>query len=355
VKEMVKPVGVDLVRSFAATFKSLQSTDPADEAIFVSASGFTAAAQNAAQESGVHLTDYDGLQALVIEVLGEGSRDRTSKAERTLLGDRYHIINTIAQTGFSEVFLALDRRLGRKVAIKRSNLLPLDPAARERFSREARIMAHLRHRHVISIHSLEEEGDNLYIVMEYADQGSLLDRIRASPSGLPITDVVGVGIAMCKALAAVHARGIIHLDPKSANVLLVTEEGKEKPVLKLADFGLARDTAAAPLISRSSVAGTLGYIPPEAFAETERQADERWDVYALGATLYEALTKHHPLGDTLEEIIRNLHHPPTSPRYFRSDVPAWLEQTVLKALAPTRDDRYPTMRAMLVDLEKARP
>ena len=266
-----------------------------------------------------------------------------------LICDRYRITQRIGRGGFSEVYLAADERLGRQVAIKRLDLLVLDATAQKRFLREAYILARIRHRHVISIYSLEEDGDDHYIVMEYADQGSLHDRITASSAMLPITDIVDLGIAMCKALAAVHAQGIIHRDTKPHNILLVTEVGEKEPTPKLADFGVARDIVATSLTQGSPTPGTLVYMPPEALFEEEGKADERRDVYGLGATLYEALTKHLHLVD-----IRHPDRPPVSPCFFRSDVPTWLEQIILRALASNRDDRYPTMHEMLADLEKGK-
>jgi serine/threonine protein kinase len=267
-----------------------------------------------------------------------------------LIGDRYQIIEKVGEGGFSEVSLAIDRHLNRKVAVKRSSLRSLDATHRERFLSEARILANVRHRHIITIYSLEERDDYLYIVMEYADQGSLLDQINASPGGLPIDYVVDVGIAMCKALSVVHSEGIIHRDVKPHNILLITEQGEGRPVPKLADFGLARDITRTPITpTGQQPVGTLQYMPPEALKG--RKADARWDAYALGATLYQALTRHLPLGDRIEEVVRNLGRPPTPPRNYRSDVPVWLEKAILKALAPNRDRRYSTMRQMLADLE----
>lgn len=271
-----------------------------------------------------------------------------------LVGDRYEILERIGRGGFSEVFLGLDARLNRYVAIKRLDLLLLGPKDRERFVREARMLARMKHRHIITIYSLEEEDDHLCLVMEYADQGNLHDRISASENGLPFADVIDIGIAICKALVAVHAEGIIHRDVKPANILLVTEVGEKQPIPKLSDFGVARDWGATPLTSESQTLGTLRYMPPEAILGREGQADARRDIYGLGATLYEALTKRLPMGDDLGEFLRHLDRSPVSPRSFRSDIPEWLEQVILRALAPDRDDRYPTASVMLSDLQRGK-
>lgn len=269
-----------------------------------------------------------------------------------LVGDRYRIINSIGRGGFSEVFLAFDESLRRNVAIKRLDLISLRATDRERFLREAHILARLRNRHIVTIYSLEERDDHLHIVMEYADQGNLLDLINASPDGLQIDYVVDVGISMCRALSVVHAEGIIHRDVKPDNILLFTEQGEERPVPKLADFGLARDMACTPLTPTDHrVVGTMPYMPPEAILGEEQEADARRDVYALGATLYQALTGHLPRGDEFEEIIRNLRRPATPPRHHRHDIPMWLGKVIVKALANDPNRRYSTMDQMLADLK----
>lgn len=270
--------------------------------------------------------------------------------EQRLIDGRYKIIDSIASGGQAEVYLAHDLRLDRKVAVKRSNLLLLDEINRRRFEREARILADIQHPHVITIHSLEREGNHLYIVMEYADGHSLLDRINASSGRLPIDETVNIGIAICRALAAVHTRGIIHRDVKPGNILLITSHGEEKTLPKLADFGVARDVTATPLTTHPP--GTYQYMPPEAIKGREAKPDERRDVYGLGAVLYHALTGRPPLGNELGEILRNLDHAPMSPRAIRNDVPAWLERIILKALDPDRANRYPTMQEMLAELEE---
>ena len=270
--------------------------------------------------------------------------------EQRLIDGRDKIIDSIASGGQAEVYLAHDLRLDRKVAVKRSNLLLLDEKNRRRFEREARMLANIRHPHVITIHSLEREGNHLYIVMEYADGHSLLDRINAFSGRLPIDETVNIGIAICKALAAVHARGIIHRDVKPGNILLVTTHGEEETLPKLADFGVARDVTATPLTT--GPLGTLQYMPPEAIKGREAKPDERRDVYGLGAVLYHALTGRPPLGNEPGEILRNLDHAPMSPCAIRNDVPAWLERIILKALDPDRANRYPAMQEMLAELEE---
>ena len=269
-----------------------------------------------------------------------------------LLSGRYEVLKRIGLGGFSEVYLAKDDNLGRVVAIKRANLLSLTETDRKRFLREARTLAKIQHPHIITIHDLvEEEDGHLYIVMQYADKGSLLEWIAANPNGLPIADVVEIGIAICKALVAVHENGVIHRDVKPGNILLVTEVATEKPVPKLADFGLARDLTATPLTASEPVIGTWQYAAPEVFRGSEEALDERRDVYSLGAVLYHAVTGRLPFGS---DRFLHLDRAPKSPHRLRREVPAWLAQIILKALAVRQTRRYSGARAMLSALEQGR-
>jgi eukaryotic-like serine/threonine-protein kinase len=271
--------------------------------------------------------------------------------------DNYEPIRRLDEGEQTEVYFAFDQRLNRQVAIKRSNLHRLGEREQERFLREAQILAHIHHHHIIPIYLLQQEKDWLYMVMQYADQGSLLDWAQKSPGGLPVADVVDIGIAMCKALDTVHAANVIHRDVKPANVLLVTESGEDKPVPKLSDFGVARNRDTTSVTIAGEALGTLAYMPPEAIGGTEGEVDARRDVYGLGATLYEALTKSPPIKHmhksqpSAMDYLTDLNKPSIPPHRFRSDIPKWLEQIVLKAIDPERDNRYSNMQEMLTDLE----
>src|SRR5262245_29339608 len=132
------------------------------------------------------------------------------------------------------VFLAEDTRLGRRIALK---VLPPEMAGSgerlERFQREAKAVASLTHPHIVTIHSVEQEGDTHFLTMELVD-GDSLDRT-IPPSGLPLAQVFDVGIALADALAAAHEKGVIHRDLKPANVM-IAKDGR----VKVLDFGLAK-------------------------------------------------------------------------------------------------------------------
>jgi serine/threonine protein kinase len=271
-----------------------------------------------------------------------------------VIGNRYRLTDQIGFGGFAKVYRAEDLNLPRIVAVKHASLQAFpDAKDRERFIREARLLARVQHTHVIPIHDLIVEDDSVFVVMQYASKGSFADRIEDASSSVSIDEVVEVGIAMCKALAALHAQGIIHRDVKPGNILLVTDAGHSKPVPKLGDFGVARDLTATPLTTSGTTFGTWLYMPPEALRGQETHADERRDVYGLGAALYHALTGRPPLGATLPEVFANAATPPRPCRDFRVDVPAWLEAVILCSLATDISQRYANMREMQADLEKA--
>jgi serine/threonine protein kinase len=267
------------------------------------------------------------------------------------VGGKYEIVRLVGGGGYARVYLAIDKRLNRQVALKQLSLSTPDTKEPERFLREARLLANLRHRHIAHVYSLEEDGDDLYIVMEYAEYRTWLDRIQASPDGLPVAEVVEVAVAMCKALAAVHAATVIHCDVKPDNILLVNEAGEPNPVPKLADFGIAYTPLTTPTPTGGK-RGTFPYMSPEALDGTEGQASATRDIYALGVTLYQGLTGRLPFGSAKEEVRRRQWDTLGFPGQSRADIPDWLKAVVLKALAPNPKDRYRTAQEMLRDLER---
>ena len=205
-------------------------------------------------------------------------RDRLA----ALLAPRYILDRELAGGGMARVFLGHDPALGRDVAIK---LLPPEQAtavARERFLREARLLAQLAHPHVVPILEVQEQGGLLWFVMPRIEGDTLATRIAAG--ALPLRDVQRIGCELLDALAFAHGHGVIHRDVKPGNVFLQGEHAL------LADFGVAllRDTGSETLTEAGRLLGTLRYMTPEQLAGAA--ATTRSDLYSLGATLYEAAT-----------------------------------------------------------------
>ena len=241
-----------------------------------------------------------------------------------------------------EVYRARDTRLERDVALK---VLPAealaDETARARLVREARLASKLNHPHICTIYEVGEADAQTYIAMELVEGQSLSDQVAGS--ALPVEQVLRYGQQLAGALAHAHARGVVHRDFKSANVV-VTPEGQ----VKVLDFGLAKrlagdeiaDAATASrqsLTERGVLAGTLAYMAPEQLRG--RPADARSDIWALGIVLYELATGKRPFegktGFELSSAILSQPAPAVPP-----SVPAPLAGVIDRCLAKEPGDRY---------------
>lgn len=266
-------------------------------------------------------------------------------APGALLRGRYEIVREIGRGGYSVVYLARDRELDGEVALK---LLVPPPAAaqvaRERMRREVQAVRGLSHANIVAVFDFLEEGPWSFIVMEYVRGPDL--QVRVGERGrLDAGAAVRLGRDVAGALSAAHRRGILHRDVKPQNILL-DPDGRAR----LTDFGSAKLDGQLGVTGSGTLAGTLAYTAPETLAG--RRGDARADVYALGLTLYYALT-----GELPERA--SLHLPPTpSPTGFRPKavvpaVPAWLDDVVAHATAAAAEERFPTAAAL--DEALARP
>jgi serine/threonine protein kinase len=262
--------------------------------------------------------------------------------EKVLLR-KYKIFKLLGSGALGDVYLAKDMILERKVAVKHlKSEYATDKEALKRFRREARTIAKLRHENIAVIYGLEQEDGQSYIIMEYAEKGTLADSLKKGP--LPTTQAISLASAVCRALAAVHSRGAFHRDIKPSNILLTKSEGRIIP--KLSDFGLSG-------ISQSGLHGTLQYASPEQLSEEPGNAQS--DIYSLGMVLYEMLIGRPPFIGSANEIIRaQLEEEPLPLRDLREEIPRSLEEVVLKALSKKPGDRYQTAQEMAEDLERAR-
>lgn len=250
----------------------------------------------------------------------------------------YEVQEVIGRGGMGVVLKAFDERLQRTVAVKvLAAHLAAEPAARQRFVREAQAVAAIRDEHVIDIHAVEDLNRLPYLVMDYVAGGSLQERLdRDGPPGLEETIRIGREVAL--GLAAAHARGLVHRDVKPANILV--EEGTGK--VRLTDFGLARalpDIAASP---GGVVAGTPAYMAPEQARGDE--VDHRADLFSLGSVLYALCTGAPPFPgrDTLT-VLRDVQTGRASPvRDLNPQVPVWLAAVIAKLHAPEPAGRFPS-------------
>ncbi len=260
---------------------------------------------------------------------------------KTLL--HYKIIRKLGQGGMGVVYKARDTKLDRDVAVK---FLPphiaADPEERQRFETEAKAAAALNHPNITQVYAIEEVNDELFIVMEYISGRELKE--------LSIDDhqsVVDYAVQIASGLQAAHEKGIIHRDIKSSNIM-VTDEGK----VKIMDFGLAKIGAGTHITKDYSTLGTISYMSPEQ-ARGEK-IDHRTDIWSLGVLMYEMLTGTLPFRGDYEQaviysVINEKHHALND---SNPDIPARFEKLIDKLLEKAPENRYPTVKAFLADLEE---
>jgi serine/threonine protein kinase len=267
----------------------------------------------------------------------------------------YEIVAPLGAGGMGEVYRARDTKLDRNVAIK---VLPPaladDPTALARFEREAKAVAALSHPNILAIHDFGTDGATVYAVMELLEGQTLRERIAGGP--LPLRKATDVALQIAHGLAAAHEKGIIHRDLKPDNVF-VAPNGR----VKILDFGLAKALAAAPgtgetlAASRDATApglvvGTIGYMSPEQI--TGAQVDQRTDIFAFGAIVYEMLTGHRAFdrkstAETIATILRE-DAPDVSPA-FR--VPQSVERIVRRCLEKDPAERFYSAHDIAIALE----
>ncbi len=262
---------------------------------------------------------------------------------------QYHIIEQVGRGGMATVYKAYQPNLDRYVAVK---VLTPDLAETTgfiaRFEREARAVARLRHRNILTVYDYGRQGDMLYLVMEYVSGGTLRGRL-----GWPqdLAYAVNIISQVGDALAHAHRQGMIHRDVKPGNILMAEEDW---PLLS--DFGLAKMVEDSLQLTASGASvGTPQYMSPE--QAQGLAVDRRSDIYSLGAVLYEAVTGRPPFGtdSPMAIILRHINEPLTPPRTLRSDLPEEMELVILKALAKSPADRYQRMEEFLADLREAYP
>jgi len=285
-------------------------------------------------------------------VLQAAAAEPPPALEDALVGTRigrYHVEGRLGAGGMGIVYRAYDTHLQRVVALK---LLPAevcaDEHARTRFLTEARAAAALDHPNICTIHeTAEADSGQPILVMAYCDGETLKAKIARGP--LTIDEVLRFATQMARALAAAHARGIVHRDVKPGNVI-ITEDG----LLKLLDFGVARMpdvTHTAPGLAR----GTVAYMAPEQLRG--EPSDAQADLWAFGVTLYEMVTGTRPFrGDSEGTLLYAiLNEQPEPPAQLRPDLPAGLCRIIDRLLRKDPAERYRDIRDVLDDLEGAPP
>ena len=266
-------------------------------------------------------------------------------APGTRIDDRYEIIDTLGAGGMGQVYRARRIRLGDEVAIKvmqTSHTAP--PEARERFLRESRACAQLRHPNIVGILDFDFDASNQpFMVMELLSGPSLREEIELE-SPMPPARVAAILGPVAAALQLAHDRGITHRDLKPANIVVHRYESGER-VYKVIDFGLAAMKAASDetrLTDPAFFVGTLAYAAPEQIRGDAVTAAT--DVYALGVIAYEMLTGARPFdaGNRVTLINQMLTVRPVSPAAHRAGLSATIDHAVMRALDKDPLARWPS-------------
>jgi hypothetical protein len=260
----------------------------------------------------------------------------------TFIG-RFKIVNRIGRGGMGALYLAWDPTLEREIAIK---LLREDhDDLRERFAREARSIARLRHPHIVTVFDVGVHDEQPFIAMEYI-KGQTLAEIIGSGGPLTVVRKLQLAEQLCDGLAYAHKAGIVHRDIKPANIMVDEADGS----LKLLDFGIAR---VGPGMTQAGVLiGTLSYMSPEQV--TGSTVDGRSDIFAVGAVLYELLTRRQAFPGRLDTGVLHkiLHLPPEPLEALCPDLDPEIIEVVGRALEKDPAARYQELTTMRKDLQR---
>src|SRR5438128_2420686 len=288
---------------------------------------------------------------------------------------RYEIRSKIGAGGMGEVYLALDARLDRKVALK---ILPAEIASNQdrmrRFTQEAKAAAALNHPNIAHVYEIDEVDEQHFIAMEFIDGFTLRELIHGRQTEL--SKLLRYLQHAAEGLAKAHAAGIVHRDLKPDNIM-ITRDGHAK----ILDFGLAKliepagqkpdreggrnstgdsaDAATAIMQQHSmpgAILGTVGYMSHEQAQGKTKEIDQRSDIFSFGCILFEAATGKKPFEG--ESVIKSLHMVVYEPAPLLADVnpsvPADLQRIVRRCLAKDPDDRYQSIKEVAIELKELR-
>lgn len=261
----------------------------------------------------------------------------------------YKIVREIGKGGMGIIYKALNPADQKTVAIKVLPPTMVDRVTVERFHREAKAMAKLRHPNMVEVFESGMEHGKHFLVMEFIEGENLKSIIKARGT-LPVSECARISIQVAEALSHLHQSGMIHRDIKPSNIM-VTPEGK----VKLMDYGLVKIMGLTSVTVEGAALGTVEYMSPEQI--TGEGVDIRADIYSLGITVYEMATGQLPFkGQTPQELLlKHQSEVPVSVRSLRPQIPPELEKIINRAIAKQPQQRYPCAEALGLDLIKLNP
>lgn len=288
--------------------------------------------------------------------VGTSPQDSPDPLTDEILGGKLKVVRRIGQGGMGTVYVAEHLILHKSVAVKVLNAqLALTPDLVSRLHSEARLASSISSPHIVEVFDVGATPDGRpYVEMELLIGESLAQRL-ARCSALSESDTLHIGIQLATALSAAHESGVLHRDIKPENIFLCSRDGGD--FVKLLDFGIAKAARIAeePRLTRTgAILGTPLYMSPEQVRGDS--LDPRADVYGLGVVLYECLTGSVPhcaasYLSVVAKILTESAEPP-SQRCPDRQISLSLEYIVMRAMARERDERYPTMSALLDDLHR---
>ena len=340
-------------------FQSALERNPAERSAFLNQACAGDPALRSEVESLISSHDQAGnsIEAMAVEAATEMLANN-----RVIVGKQighYKVISRIGHGGMGEVFLAQDTSLNRKVALK---LLHSEFTRNEerlrRFRQEAQATSALNHPNILTIHEIGHENSLHFMATEYVDGETLRDKL--SGTRMALGQVLDITVQVASALAAAHQAGIIHRDIKPENIML-----RADGYVKVLDFGLAKLSdpktahSAVPTLVKVEtqpgvVMGTFSYMSPE--QARGLAVDTRTDIWSLGVMIYEMAAGRQPFeGETASDVMSLiLQKEPLPLAHSWPEVPGELERIVRKALRKDKEERYQTIKDLLIDLRTLR-